>query len=589
MAPPRPPPELVDDAVAEILLRLPPDEPRHLVRASLVCKRWRRVVADPAFPRRYRSFHRSPPLLGLLRNTYDDDDSISVFLPTTSFRPRGGGHGFPGGIAVDCRHGRALLLDYTKMIWEGRVGILDHCHSGCATKAYVYSTQTGAWSAPASIQLAPGDIIRQMRSQLVSEALYFFRARGILRYDLVGHRLSAIDLPAWYDIHMMLMEAEDGGLGFAGLKGSSLHLWCREERPDGFDRWALSRVIELATLTTSEPFYHPLRHPLLMGYAEGTSIIFVSTGIGNYMFDLKSMQIKNISEGRTLEDVLPYMSFYIPDMMKAMLMSPSVYVYVFPVRVRDKAKGDRTHRPSRVQCKSNRTQIQVPCHSETCTVAWPKPIVSLPASHPASDMASMLLPELVEEILLHIPPDEPAHLVRAALVCKPWCRIISDGGFLRRYRRFHQSPPLLGYIHNAYHHIGKSEIARLVPTSLPSPVIASSPHCYSWWALDCRHGRVLIQMPTDTLVVWDPIAGSQQQLSQPPYLYLECMGAVLCATDGCDHLDCHGDPFVIVFVGTQYVGDDMLTWTSMYSSKTGVWSASKTSISTNFLTWTKPS
>ncbi|CAL5077092.1 unnamed protein product [Urochloa decumbens] len=204
-------------------------------------------------------------------------------------------------------------------------------------------------------------------------------------------------------------------------------------------------------------------------------------------------------------------------------------------------------------------------------------------------MASMLLPELVEEILLRIPPDEPAHLVRAALVCKPWCRIISDGGFLRRYRRFHQSPPLLGYIHNAYHHIGKSEIARLVPTSLPSPVIASSPHCYSWWALDCRHGRVLIQMPTDTLVVWDPIAGSQQQLSQPPYLYLECMGAVLCATDGCDHLDCHGDPFVIVFVGTQYVGDDMLTWTSMYSSKTGVWSASKTSISTNFLTWTKPS
>ncbi|CAL5091710.1 unnamed protein product [Urochloa decumbens] len=371
MAPSRPLPELVDDAVAEILLRLPPDEPRHLVRASLVCKRWRRVVADPAFPRRYRSFHGAQPLLGLLRNTYDDD-SISVFLPTTSFRPRGGGHGFPGGIAVDCRHGRALLLDYTKMIWEGRVGILvwdpstgdrtilrnpdapllnstaafvcaadgcthlgchgspflvvfvggeDHCHFGCVTKAFVYSTQTGAWSAPASIQLAPGDIIRQMRSQLVGEALYFFRARGILRYDLVGHRLSAIGLPAWYDINMMLMEAEGGRLGFAGLKGSSLHLWCREESPDRVDRWALSRVIELDSLTTSEPFYHPLHNPLLMGYAEGTSIIFVSTGIGNYMFDLKSMQIKNIGEGRTLEDVLPYMSFFIPDCARGELPS----------------------------------------------------------------------------------------------------------------------------------------------------------------------------------------------------------------------------------------------------------------------------
>jgi hypothetical protein len=49
-----------------------------------------------------------------------------------------------------------------------------------------------------------------------------------------------------------------------------------------------------------------------MGYAEGTNIIFVSTGIGNYMFDLESMQIKNIRKGRTLKDVLPYMSFYIP-------------------------------------------------------------------------------------------------------------------------------------------------------------------------------------------------------------------------------------------------------------------------------------
>jgi hypothetical protein len=37
----------------------------------------------------------------------------------------------------------------------------------------------------------------------------------------------SIDLPAWYNIHMMLMEAESGGLGLAGLKGSSLHLWCR--------------------------------------------------------------------------------------------------------------------------------------------------------------------------------------------------------------------------------------------------------------------------------------------------------------------------------------------------------------------------
>jgi hypothetical protein len=45
MAPP-PLPELFDDAIAEILIRLPPDDPACLVRASLVCKLWRRILSD---------------------------------------------------------------------------------------------------------------------------------------------------------------------------------------------------------------------------------------------------------------------------------------------------------------------------------------------------------------------------------------------------------------------------------------------------------------------------------------------------------------------------------------------------------------
>lgn len=34
--------------------------------------------------------------------------------------------------------------------------------------------------------------------------------------------------------------------------------------------------------------------------------------------------------------------------------------------------------------------------------------------------------ELVKEILVRIPPDEPAYLVSAALVCKDWHRILSN-------------------------------------------------------------------------------------------------------------------------------------------------------------------
>ncbi|CAN6196782.1 unnamed protein product [Urochloa humidicola] len=83
---PAPPPELVDDAVAKILLRVPPSDPAILARASLVCKRWRRVVADPSFPRRYRAFHHRspPPLLGLLRSSHHHtrkSGGTAMFVP----------------------------------------------------------------------------------------------------------------------------------------------------------------------------------------------------------------------------------------------------------------------------------------------------------------------------------------------------------------------------------------------------------------------------------------------------------------------------------------------------------------------------
>ncbi|GJN24349.1 hypothetical protein PR202_gb12086 [Eleusine coracana subsp. coracana] len=56
-------------------------------------------------------------------------------------------------------------------------------------------------------------------------------------------------------------------------------------------------------------------------------------------------------------------------------------------------------------------------------------------------MPPPLLEELVEEILIRLPPDDPASLVRAALVYKPWRCLISESGFRRR---FHRNPPMLG-------------------------------------------------------------------------------------------------------------------------------------------------
>ncbi|TVU40382.1 hypothetical protein EJB05_13845 [Eragrostis curvula] len=51
-----------------------------------------------------------------------------------------------------------------------------------------------------------------------------------------------------------------------------------------------------------------------------------------------------------------------------------------------------------------------------------------------------LMEELVEEILLRFPPDDPARLFRAAVVCKAWCRLISGAAFRRRFRKIHGTP-----------------------------------------------------------------------------------------------------------------------------------------------------
>ncbi|XP_044983799.1 uncharacterized protein LOC123450764 [Hordeum vulgare subsp. vulgare] len=62
------PPALDDDAMSEIFLRIPPDDPKSLVRAAAVCASWRRILSDAAFARGYRAFHGAPPMLGFLHN-----------------------------------------------------------------------------------------------------------------------------------------------------------------------------------------------------------------------------------------------------------------------------------------------------------------------------------------------------------------------------------------------------------------------------------------------------------------------------------------------------------------------------------------
>ncbi|TVU13288.1 hypothetical protein EJB05_40825, partial [Eragrostis curvula] len=131
----------------------------------------------------------------------------------------------------------------------------------------------------------------------------------------------------------------------------------------------------------------------------------------------------------------------------------------------------------------------------------------------------VLIDELVEEILLHLPPNNPVPLFRTALVCKNWCRLIAGSGFRRRYQdRLDREKFLYVLLHlpaAARQHSTRLGCSRHPPKSS------------------------LIEPEREDLLVWNPITGEGQRL---PELHGAWTAALICATAGCNHLNCDNGP-----------------------------------------------
>ncbi|KAF8713922.1 hypothetical protein HU200_027904 [Digitaria exilis] len=363
MGPPSPA-AVPEEIVEEVLIRVPPDDPATLLRVALVCKRLCRIVAGASFRRRFRELHPRPPMLGFLQ----EHESGAEFVPTSSFRP-------PRAVAdgwrvVDARHGRVLLLDLAScsateakfLVWDPvvtdglrrlpalefqpdswsaavlcAVAGCDHldCRRGgpflvvvvdtdvrgvTRTCAHVYSSELGAWSESISV-LHTGDGFMRLQPALVGNALYFNYVLNtrIMEYHLGRRQLSeAIGLPsAFCGGHVVLMEAEDGELGFVTIQDSKLYTWSREVGPDGYARWALRRIIKLdkllpvsdCTLSVSPYVNFIIPPPYVVAVADGVDIIFMLTDDGMFSFHLKSSRIKKI--GNFMSSIT-YMSFCTP-------------------------------------------------------------------------------------------------------------------------------------------------------------------------------------------------------------------------------------------------------------------------------------
>ncbi|CAN6355477.1 unnamed protein product [Urochloa humidicola] len=120
-----------DDILWEILLRLPP-LPSSLPRASLVCKRWRRLLSDTRFLHRFRAHHKTPPQLGFFNQSF----SRPFFVPLLSAPDRIPSARFSlphptceSWTFLGCRHGFAAFLDVDRwevIVWEPVTGSQFH-------------------------------------------------------------------------------------------------------------------------------------------------------------------------------------------------------------------------------------------------------------------------------------------------------------------------------------------------------------------------------------------------------------------------------------------------------------------------------
>ncbi|KAM0849843.1 hypothetical protein ACQ4PT_053458 [Festuca glaucescens] len=209
-------------------------------------------------------------------------------------------------------------------------------------------------------------------------------------------------------------------------------------------------------------------------------------------------------------------------------------------------------------------------------MSLPPPPQSSPGSPPE------LVDDVMRDIFLLIPADDPKSLVRAASVCTRWQSILSDVVFTREYRTLHGTPPMLGFLHNTSHTRREERNKQyFVSTTSFRP-----PACHErrrLRALDSRHGLVLFHTSKrgEDFVIWDLVTKDWWRIKASDECSdiishdqndegIQWNAAVLCAKDQCDHVYCHGGPFRVALVGSDE--EQGITFASVYSSETHKWS-----------------
>ncbi|KAF7046990.1 LOW QUALITY PROTEIN: hypothetical protein CFC21_055972 [Triticum aestivum] len=359
------PPLEDEDLLQEILLRLPP-QPSSLPRASTVCKRWLNILSDPQFVQRFRKHHGKPPLIGFFSQRYG---VFCDFKPVLELPDRIHAHRFsmPKSRSsmeqwrfMGCRNGLTALINECRReavvwdpltgrqhhmpfqpglqnaltgsfcVWHASVLCADaehgHGHGDCIlgpfklvlicngykqTFGSIYDSSSGSWGNIFSRRA--NEIYARRGNILVGNVLCWLICGGdVLVFDIKTQSLGVIEKPAdnhvTIDLFFQLLRMEKGGLGLAVLSEQIIQLWERKPNCDGVVGWVLlQKAIPLKGLL-------PSRKPLVLivGYDEDTNATVLSTGIGNFMLQLDSVQIKHIIKRNNMciDMFYPYHNFY---------------------------------------------------------------------------------------------------------------------------------------------------------------------------------------------------------------------------------------------------------------------------------------
>ncbi|KAG2581557.1 hypothetical protein PVAP13_6KG054770 [Panicum virgatum] len=349
-APPPAASSLLDDKdiLGMILMRLPP-LPSSLPRASLVSKLWCRAVSDPGFRRRFRTHHKTPPLLGFFSHNFDG--SLQ--------RPR------RHGSFLGCRHGLALLkAGSTAVVWDPVTGrrtsvdfppeltvnrnvtiyhgaVLrddDDPAAGCSStssaaafrfrlilisyavfegilRASIYDSDSGNWGEIISTA-AYSDCFKP--GVLVGSKLYWLirhRSGGFLELDVDRRSLAVIrmseDIPVPDGAHVQALRTRDGGLGLAVVSRRRMQLWGSTAISGDVVGGVLQKTVDLEQLLSLGPSTSA-HESSVVGYDEDTNTIFVWTSMGVFMIQLDSMEFAKVSEDTCIRGYYPFASFYTP-------------------------------------------------------------------------------------------------------------------------------------------------------------------------------------------------------------------------------------------------------------------------------------